>query len=343
MASTARLRQRGAGNPGRASNDGNPYDGTMMSPPNDEALRESAPGAELALRLDRRAMLRTDLAWIEAAMWDDHSRFLVLDGQDVLLESNSSPRPRFLAGSELNTLKMEASEAVLLGVSGDVPVFAMDVADAPPEVRERLAGIGTFVSMRRLPSSVSRATWEMIAQARSLSRWNKISRFCPTCGTPMVVRDAGYVRACSNRDCPTVEFPRIDPAIIVRILFEDRCLLARQSKFSPGLRSVIAGFVEPGETLEAAVEREIQEEVGLTVQDITYVASQPWPFPQALMIGFVARASTSEIQIDHREIESADWYTRTRVRQELSEGTLILPGRRSIARRLIDEWLLRSG
>ncbi len=327
----------------RASSGGNPYDGSMISPRNDDALRESTPDAELAPSLDRHAMLRTDLAWIEAAMWDDHSRFLVLDGQDVLFESDTSPHPRFLTRSELGPLELKATAAVLLGVSGDVPVFAMDVAETSSEVRDRLAGIGTFVSMRSLNPSVSRATWEMIAQARSLSRWNKTSRYCPTCGAPMIAGDAGYVRRCSNSDCPTVKFPRVDPAIIVRILFEDRCLLARQSKFSPGLRSVIAGFVEPGETLEAAVEREIQEEVGLIVQDITYVASQPWPFPQALMVGFVARALTPEIRIDHREIESADWYTRTQVQQELSEGTLILPGRRSIARRLIDDWLLRPG
>ena len=312
-----------------------------MSSREQEASPERSSDSNLPLHLDRQAILRTDLAWIEAAMWDRGSRFLVLDGQAVLFESSDAVQPRFLTGSELGDLAVEPTEAIFLGVSQGVPLFAFDlaVAGADSGIRDHLATFGTFISMRTLAPSILRSTWEMIAQARSLCRWNQTHRFCPTCGAPMVSRDAGYVRGCSSNDCPTVEFPRIDPAVIVRILFEDRCLLARQSKFAPGLRSIIAGFVEPGETLEKAVAREVQEEVGLAVHEITYVDSQPWPFPRALMVGFTAQAVSPKIRIDRHEIEAADWYARERVRREMSAGILRLPSTRSIARRLIDEWL----
>jgi NAD+ diphosphatase len=248
-----------------------------------------------------------------------------------------------LSAEEWSELGARLTDLVFLGISEELSFFALDVTEAPPEIHERLALFGTFASMRKLSPSLPQATWEMIAQACSLSRWNRTARFCLVCGAPMVPRDAGYVRICSNEDCAATEFPRIDPAIIVRVMSADRCLLARQSKFAPGLRSVIAGFVEPGETLEAAVAREVREEVGLDVGGIAYAGSQPWPFPRALMLGFVANAVEPRICIDDREIEAADWYTRDRVRRELSAGTLSLPSTRSIARFLIDDWLDEKG
>lgn len=316
-----------------------PYNRFEMIPKQDTGPRIELPGARL--RLDREAIRRTTPGWIDSAKRDAATRFLLLDGQAVLVESNEAALPRFLSGAELSGTDVEPDEAIFLGVSGGAPFFSLDVANAsvPAGVRDRLAAFGTFVSIRTLNSSVPRATWEMIAQASALSRWNRTSRFCPRCGASMVAGDAGYVRTCSNEDCPTIEFPRIDPAIIVRVMSEDRCLLARQAKFAPGLRSVIAGFVEPGETLEETVEREVREEVGLGVCEITYVASQPWPFPRALMLGFVAQTRDPRIRIDHKEIEAADWYTRERVRSELSAGRLLLPGARSISRRLINDWL----
>ena len=142
-----------------------------------------------------------------------------------------------------------------------------------------------------------------------------------------------------------MQFPRTDPAAIMLVWYEDRCLLARQPGWPEGMHSVLAGFIEPGESLEGCVEREIREEVGIEVTDIRYHSSQPWPFPQSLMVGFTARALDTDLDLDREEIESAAWYSR----EELNTlppgaydqcGPFFLPRRISIARRLIDEWRL---
>jgi len=130
--------------------------------------------------------------------------------------------------------------------------------------------------------------------------------------------------------------------IIVRVLHDGRCLLARQPRFRPDVRSVIAGFVEPGESLEGAVRREVAEEVGLRIEGIRYLGSQPWPFPMNLMLAFEAHAQSDEIRIDEHELETADWYSKDRVLRELAAGTLVLPSPKSIARQMIDEWLADS-
>jgi NAD+ diphosphatase len=153
------------------------------------------------------------------------------------------------------------------------------------------------------------------------------------------MRNAGYMRACTDPACGAQHFPRSDPAIIVRVTHRDRCLLARQPSFRPGLHSILAGFVEPGESLEDAVRREVEEEAGLQLGAVSYVDSQPWPFPTSLMVGFAAEATGDDIHIDSREIESAGWMTRAEVHAEMQSGTLLLPSLKSIARRLIDEWL----
>jgi len=127
--------------------------------------------------------------------------------------------------------------------------------------------------------------------------------------------------------------------VIVRLVRDERCLLARQPRFAPRVRSVVAGFVEPGESLEEAVRREVSEEVGIRVGRTRYLGSQPWPFPMSLMLAFEAEALTEEIRLEDEELEAADWYTREQVRREVDAGTLILPSPKSISRRMIDEWL----
>ncbi|GAB48414.1 NAD(+) diphosphatase [Mobilicoccus pelagius] len=177
--------------------------------------------------------------------------------------------------------------------------------------------------------------WWMTAQGLVL--WHRTHRFCSRCGSPTRVASAGWMRVCEKEERES--YPRTDPAVIMGIRdAEDRLLLARSPMWPEGRRSVLAGFVEPGESLEDAVRREVAEEVGLRVVRTEYVASQPWPFPASLMLGFAGWADGTALERDPGEIAEAEWYTREEVRAGVEAGTLLLPGRMSIARRLVEDW-----
>jgi NAD+ diphosphatase len=171
----------------------------------------------------------------------------------------------------------------------------------------------------------------------ALARWHARHSFCAVCGSASEIAEAGHKRVCPA--CAAEHFPRTDPAVIVLVTHEDKCLLAVNKRYRPGLRSVLAGFVEPGENLEEAVAREMFEEAGIRVTDIAYQASQPWPFPSSLMLGFRARAESPVLKIDDVEILAADWYSRAAIAAGVENGSLLLPTPLSIARRLIEEWL----
>lgn len=177
--------------------------------------------------------------------------------------------------------------------------------------------------------------WWMTAQGLIL--WHRTHRFCPRCGSPTRVASAGWVRVCTRDGRES--YPRTDPAVIMGIRdADDRLLLARSPAWPEGRRSVLAGFVEPGEALEDAVRREVVEEVGLRVGRVEYAGSQPWPFPASLMVGFSGWVDDPALRLDPGEIAEAEWYTREEVRAGVEAGTLLLPGRMSIARRLVEGW-----
>ncbi|MDD5645620.1 MAG: NAD(+) diphosphatase [Candidatus Bipolaricaulis sp.] len=293
--------------------------------------------------MDRSESLRTDARWIAAAKRDASSRFVVYAGTDVYLRDSLPIGPVGVTARALEELGANLDLALFLGRENGVAWFAIDVAAIAPSERSSIETLGRRVALGAIQDPVGEDAWALLAQARSLLAWNARYRHCPTCGAPMEMRSAGYVRACTNAECGALHFPRSDPAIIVRVTYEDRCLLARQPAYRPGLYSILAGFVEPGESLEDAVRREVAEEVGLCLAHVAYVGSQPWPFPTSLMVGFAAEAACAEIHVDGREIESAEWMTRSVVGTRSENGTLILPSAKSIARRLIDAWLLRAG
>jgi NAD+ diphosphatase len=178
----------------------------------------------------------------------------------------------------------------------------------------------------------------LLAYARAMIYWERRHRFCGDCGHPTRSAEGGFVRTCTNAACGKSIFPRTDPAIIVLVQAGERCLLARQASWPPGRYSVIAGFVEPGESLEDAVKREVREETGIEVSEIYYQSSQPWPFPSSLMLGFVASAATTQFNLLDNELEHARWITRTELADEVRAGTLKLPPGLSISRRLIEAW-----
>jgi NAD+ diphosphatase len=290
--------------------------------------------------LDRACHRRKDGAWLGAALAAPSSRVLpVWKGHSFVAGPDDAPCavPTALAG-----LPDEAArDAILLGVMDETAVFAVDLsAMDEPQGLPGLDGLGRFVDLRSVGPLLSAGDAALCAYARALVWWNQRHRFCGVCGASTAPEEAGHVRRCGNPDCATSHFPRTDPAVIMLVHDGgDRCVLGRQAQWPAGMHSVLAGFVEPGESLEEAVAREVLEEVGLTVTDIHYQSSQPWPFPSSLMLGFTARALDSEIVTHADELESARWIDRATLRTLDGDGHFRLPRRDSIARRLLGDWL----
>jgi NAD+ diphosphatase len=215
----------------------------------------------------------------------------------------------------------------LLGLLNGAPIFAVE-ALTEGEVHDFREVAGMLTDNER----------DIAATASALHQWHKAEPRCPRCGEVTDVIRGGFARHCAG--CGHDHFPRTDPAVIVAVLDEsDRILLGRQSTWPANRVSILAGFVETGESLEQAIHREVAEEVDVTLSAVTYFGSQPWPFPRSLMLGFSARASSIDISVDGEEIEVAAWYTRDEVRSLVATEELGLPGASSIAHRMINAWL----
>jgi NAD+ diphosphatase len=186
-----------------------------------------------------------------------------------------------------------------------------------------------------------RGEGSLLAYARGLIYWHGRHRFCGVCGSPTLAFEGGHVRRCTNPACGSSHFPRTDPAVIMLVTDGDRALVGRQAVWPKGMHSTLAGFVEPGESLEAAVAREVFEEAGIEVDQVRYHSSQPWPFPCSIMLGFYARARTTEIKLDQLELEDARWVERDWLLAHQDDEDFRLPRLDSIARRLIEDWLGR--
>uniref|UniRef100_A0A8C2LJW4 NAD-capped RNA hydrolase NUDT12 n=1 Tax=Cricetulus griseus TaxID=10029 RepID=A0A8C2LJW4_CRIGR len=191
----------------------------------------------------------------------------------------------------------------------------------------------------------------VVAQARSVLAWHNRYKFCPTCGSATKIEEGGYKRVCLKENCPSLHgvhntsYPRVDPVVIMQVIHPDgtKCLLGRQKRFPPGMFTCLAGFIEPGETIEDAVRREVEEESGVKVGHVEYVSCQPWPMPSSLMIGCLAVAVSTEIKVDKNEIEDARWFTREQVMDVLTKGkqqAFFVPPSRAIAHQLIKHWFL---
>jgi NAD+ diphosphatase len=268
--------------------------------------------------LDRAGPQRRDEAWLAARLAEPATRVVAASEAGVIV---AGERPRMFAVDALP----EGLELVLLGVDGDGrAVFAADPGDALPGERRGL---------RDLAPVLSQAEGGMVAHAVGLLNWHRRHRFCANCGAPSVAREAGHVRVCPV--CGTQHHPRTDPVVIMLVTDGDRALLGRQAQWPAGRYSALAGFVEPGESLEEAVAREVREETGVRVADVRYRSSQPWPFPSSLMLGFSARWAGGEPAVRDAELEDVGWFTR----QAIVDGDVLLPPPTAIARRLIDEWL----
>ena len=284
--------------------------------------------------LDRAALRRRDPEWLAEAQASSEARLVpVANGSSFVGGPVEAPRAVFLPmGMGFDV------EPVFLGLMEGAPIFAADLSG--PEMPSALAGLGRFEDLRAVGPLMPDGEAALCAYARGITWWNARHRFCGVCGAPARSEEGGHVRLCTNPDCGTRHFPRTDPAVIMLIHDGgDRVLLGRSPRFPVGMYSVLAGFVEPGETLEEAVAREVLEEVGLEITDFRYHSSQPWPFPASIMLGYSARAVNFDIRVDPDELEEAHWFTRDSLRDHSRDDSFRLARPDSIARRLIDEWI----
>jgi len=290
--------------------------------------------------IDRSAERRGEAAFLDGYLADAGTRLLpVWRSKNLIAGPRDAPRLVTLPASDVWWSAI-ASEIVFLGLVDGTAHLAIDVsAVEDPDVDPAWSAHGTFVDLRTTGPLMSQDEGSLLAYARGLLWWHQRHRFCGVCGHPTESIEAGHQRRCVNEACDTRHFPRTDPAVIVLVHDGDRCLLGRQPIWPPGMHSVLAGFVEPGENLESAVAREIWEEARITLTDIRYHSSQPWPFPQSLMIGFTARATSTTISVAQDELEDAAWYHRDELLASPEDESFRLPRRDSIARRLVDEWL----
>ncbi|HWL61768.1 MAG TPA: NAD(+) diphosphatase [Steroidobacteraceae bacterium] len=282
--------------------------------------------------LDRRAEARQRAGWLEEALADPATRYLAMWQGAVLMRAveEGSHRLTLLPREDRRIAAInDPEQLVLLGWYQGQRCLLADLPEALA-----VAGSGErFAELRPLAAELPAGEAGLVAYARALHLWRGNHRFCGRCGAPLSSRRAGHARHCAA--CHLDSFPRLDPAIIVLVCDGDRALLGRQSGWPPGRFSTIAGFVEPGESLEDAVRREVWEETGTSVQEVAYHSSQPWPFPASLMLGFTARASVSTPVLHDGELEEAHWFTRGQV----AGGAVRLPPPEAISRRLIDAWL----
>ena len=288
--------------------------------------------------LDRMANLRTDEAWLTARRGDPETRYVALWRGLCLVEGDEAPNPVLLPAGVIREAMPAGAPVVLLGLADAAARFAVDLSDhADDPGAGPLAGRGAFRDLRDVGRLMSAPDAALLAHARGVMNWHRRHRFCGVCGAATELREAGYLRVCADAACAAQHFPRTDPAIIVLVSDGERCLLGRGPDWPQGLYSTLAGFVEPGESLEEAVAREIKEEAGIDVRDVRYHSSQPWPFPASLMLGFHAVAATTALIVDRDELDDARWFHRDELLNPSAGARL--PRVDSIARQLVEHWL----
>jgi NAD+ diphosphatase len=292
--------------------------------------------------LNRASDKRGDTAWLAERRAERTTRVLPLWKLQPLLSGPENATGNtslgFVDGDLAAGLGALNAVEVFLGMDGATAYFARDISSLTDPLAASLASHGHFRDARSAASLLPGHEIAILGQAKALIDWHNRHGFCAQCGSPTELADGGYRRICPV--CKAEHFPRTDPAVIMLVTAGDRCLLGRNKRFTGGHYSTLAGFLEPGETIEEAVRREVYEEVSVRIGAVTYFASQPWPFPSNLMIGCFAEAATDSIQVDGNEILAARWFYRETIRRLLS-GTsdeIGLPRRDAIAFHLIRHW-----
>jgi NAD+ diphosphatase len=297
------------------------------------------------LALDRVPARRGDPAWVETVRGRPNARLIPFWKEKCLTRGTPGGgyQPAILAAPAAAAALVAATETVLLGLDGEAGIFAMDLSRLERADALAVAGATDAVDVRAMFAALEMQQAATLGYALGILRWHRDQRFCGACGHPAASCQGGTQRRCTSADCGRLLFPRIEPAVITLVEAPgaaSRCLLARHRGAEPGAFATLAGFVEIGESLEDAVRREVAEETGIRLGEVSYRASQAWPFPAGLMIGFRARAVSEAICVDRAELEQARWFTRAEVSAVLARR----PARRdSIESHLIGAWLRESG
>jgi NAD+ diphosphatase len=296
-------------------------------------------------QLDRAGLFRKDADWLATQLSHRDARAVPVWRATNLVAGGTTPTAIKIPLAPFLTLTGTATH--LLGLVDAIPHFAVDLsAIEEPLSHPLLSGLlgdggGEFVELRDAAALLPRAESALLAYARAMVEWHRRNPHCSVCGGFTEAREAGHVRVCLTPSCGAHHFPRTDPAVIMLVTKGACCLLARRAGNKQPVYSTLAGFVEPGESLEEAVTREVKEETGIDIGAVRYHSSQPWPFPTQLMLGFYAEACGGELKLQDDEIADARWFERDELKRLLAEPNppLMLPRPVSIARRLVMTWL----
>jgi len=295
--------------------------------------------------VNRMGNERRNKDWLRQKMDDPNTGFLPLWQLRALMMPGEILRISWCQKQEVMPFITAGATVVFLGQINGIPHFTVDVsASSDQKANAPLQDYGKWIDIRSAAASCSGPDAAILAQSRSMLDWHARHGFCSVCGQPSRLGEGGYNRKCTDDDCAAMHFPRTDPVSIMLVLDdEDNCLLGRQKFFAPNSYSALAGFMEPGETVEETVRREVFEEVGIRVGGVRYIFSQPWPFPSSLMMGCFAQAETSEIDLDPDELEEARWFTRPQIREMVGnwedQSKLRMPAPLAIAHQLAAAWL----
>jgi NAD+ diphosphatase len=291
------------------------------------------------MALDRASSERKDADWIRARLEDPASRAVAAGHEGVLVRDGDRATPALAR----DAVRAGTGEPILLGLDADAALFAVDLDGLAPGDHSQAIDGSRVMSLREAGALMAPAEAGLAAYAMALLNWHRRHRFCANCGNPTDVAEAGYTRHCPR--CGADHFPRTDPVVIMTVEHDDRLLLGRRAGWPAGRVSVLAGFVSPGESAEEAVTREVQEESGIIARDPVFLASQPWPFPASLMLGFHAVSDGGEPRATDGELEEVHWLGRDAIEEAIGGGDpgFQLPPPVSIARFLIDRWVAAPG
>ena len=287
--------------------------------------------------LDRAAERREDAAWLEAQLErDDGSALVIWEGQVLTEPGPEGPRLAWLSPAMARDIV--GDDWVFLGLWKEAPVFAVSFESEADPTLGPLRGLGAFMDMRSAAAALPGSEAAMAGCGKSLFDWRRLHSFCAHCGQRSRSTCGGWKRVCDA--CSTEHFPRVDPVVIMLATHEGRCLMGRQAAWPKSSMSALAGFLEPGESIEEACARELNEEAGLTATAVTYHSSQPWPFPSSLMIGLFAEVEDDQAAPDQTELEEVRWFTRDEIRAVLAgkHPEIRAPNPYAIARTLLEAW-----
>lgn len=295
-----------------------------------------------SVRLDRLVEQRDDPKWVERALQEDDAHLVPLWRSRSLLEKRDSGTIAvYLKPAEISTTGM-VQPPTLLGTDYKRTYFVVSITDRQKDEVLESRPWARFADLRRASIDMDAKHAGILAYAKALHYWQHRHGFCGTCGAPNRLLSAGHRLVCSNEECARETFPRIDPAIIVLVTHGDACLLGRNPNWPPRRFSTLAGFVEPGESLEDAVVREVFEEAKVRLNSVRYVSSQPWPFPASSMCGFFAEAASRECEVSD-ELEEVRWFTTDELVEAVKDGSVLLSPPVSIAFQLLADWFRKQG